>query len=89
MGTTPAAWLDRQRLIRAQEVLGETDLPLETVAQETGFGTTAAMRHHSMRVLQTSPLNYRRTFAERKVGSHCVSLRIPWPRRIDPLYPRS
>lgn len=45
--------------------------------------------HHSMRVLQTSPLNYRRTFAERKVGSHCVSLRIPWPRRIDPLYPRS
>ena len=29
MGTTPAAWLNRQRIIRAQQLLEETDLGLE------------------------------------------------------------
>lgn len=44
MGTTPAAWLNRQRLIRAQQLLEQTDHGLETIAQETGFGTAAVMR---------------------------------------------
>jgi transcriptional regulator GlxA family with amidase domain len=68
MGTTPAAWLNRQRLIRAQQLLEETDIGLETIAQETGFGTAAVMRHHFVRVLQTSPQAYRRTFGERAAG---------------------
>lgn len=68
MGTTPAAWLNRQRLIRAQHLLEETDLGLEQVAQQTGFGTAAVMRHHFVRVLQTSPLNYRRAFGARRAG---------------------
>ncbi len=65
MGTTPAAWLNRQRLIRAQQLLEETDTPLEAVANETGFGTAAVMRHHFLKVLQTTPAAYRRTFGER------------------------
>ena len=65
MGTTPAAWLNRQRIIRAQLLLETTDLPLETVAAETGFGAAAVMRHHFLRVLQTTPTAYRRTFGER------------------------
>lgn len=68
MGTTPAAWLNRQRLIRAQHLLEETDLGLEQVAQQTGFGTAAVMRHHFVRVLQTSPLSYRRAFGARRAG---------------------
>ena len=68
MGTTPAAWLNRQRLIRAQLLLEETDFGLETIAQDTGFGTAAVMRHHFVRVLQTSPQAYRRTFGERVAG---------------------
>ncbi|MGV8881106.1 MAG: GlxA family transcriptional regulator [Rhodoglobus sp.] len=68
MGTTPAAWLNRQRLIRAQQLLEETDIGLETIAQDTGFGTAAVMRHHFVRVLQTSPQAYRRTFGERAAG---------------------
>jgi len=65
MGTTPAAWLNRQRLLRAQQLLEETDTGLEQVAQQTGFGTAAVMRHHFVKVLQVSPLAYRRAFGAR------------------------
>jgi len=66
MGTTPAAWLNRQRIIRAQQLLEETDLGLENVAQQTGFGTAAVMRHHFVKVLQTTPTLYRRAFGARQ-----------------------
>ena len=66
MGTTPAAWLNRQRLLRAQQLLEETDTPLESIAQDTGFGTAAVMRHHFLKVLQTTPTAYRRTFGARQ-----------------------
>ena len=68
MGTTPAAWLNRQRIIRAQQLLEESDNSLETVAQDTGFGTAAVMRHHFLKVLQTTPTSYRRTFGALKAG---------------------
>lgn len=68
MGTTPAAWLNRQRLIRAQQLLEETDDSLEMIAQDTGFGTAAVMRHHFVKVLQVSPLAYRRAFGARLAG---------------------
>ena len=68
MGTTPAAWLNRQRILRAQQLLEETDYSLETVAQDTGFGTAAVMRHHFLKVLQTTPTSYRRTFGAREAG---------------------
>lgn len=61
-GTTPNAWLNRQRLLRAQQLLEETDLTLEEVARETGFGAAAVMRHHFLKVLQTTPTAYRRLF---------------------------
>lgn len=67
-GTTPAAWLNRQRLIRAQQLLEETGISLEQIAQETGFGTAAVMRHHFVKVLHTSPQAYRRTFGLREAG---------------------
>ncbi|MGV8896762.1 MAG: GlxA family transcriptional regulator [Rhodoglobus sp.] len=62
MGTTPAAWLNRQRIIRAQQLLEQTDDSLELIAQAAGFGTASVMRHHFVKVLQVSPLAYRRTF---------------------------
>ncbi|GAA3735651.1 helix-turn-helix domain-containing protein [Leifsonia bigeumensis] len=61
-GTTPAAWLNRQRLLRAQQLLEETSLGLEQIAAETGFGSAAVMRHHFLKVLQTTPTAYRRAF---------------------------
>ncbi len=62
VGTTPAAWVARLRLQRAQELLERTDLPIEEVARRAGFGTSAALRHHFGAELGTSPQAYRRTF---------------------------
>ena len=63
LGTTPAAWLNRQRILRAQQLLEQTDEGLEQVARLAGFGTAAVMRHHFLKVLQTTPTAYRRTFS--------------------------
>lgn len=72
LGTTPAAWLNRQRILRAQQLLEQTDAGLEEVARLAGFGTAAVMRHHFLKVLQTTPTAYRRTFScrldERRAG---------------------
>jgi transcriptional regulator GlxA family with amidase domain len=67
-GTTPAAWLNRQRMLRAQQLLESTDEPFEQISQLTGFGTAAVMRHHFLKVLQTTPTNYRRAFGARVAG---------------------
>ena len=67
-GTTPAAWLNRQRILRAQQLLEQTDEGLEQISQLAGFGTAAVMRHHFLKVLQTTPTNYRRTFGARAAG---------------------
>ena len=64
-GTTPAGWIARQRLLRAQELLEATDLPVEEVARRSGFGAAAALRHHFARTIGTSPQAYRRTFGAR------------------------
>ncbi len=62
-GTTPAAWVTRQRLVRAQELLERTGAPVDEVARLSGFGSAALLRHHFGRVLGTSPQAYRRQFA--------------------------
>ncbi len=61
-GTTPHAWLTLQRVIRAEELLETTDLSVERVADEVGFGGAAALRHHFTRVRGLSPQQYRRRF---------------------------
>ena len=61
-GTTPAAWIARQRLLRAQELLEGTSLPVDEVAERSGFGTAAALRHHFSSSLRTTPVAYRRRF---------------------------
>ncbi|MCU1444902.1 GlxA family transcriptional regulator [Cryobacterium sp.] len=66
LGTTPTAWLNRQRLILAQQLLEETDGTLDLIALQTGFGGAAVMRHHFVRTLQTTPTAYRRTFGRRR-----------------------
>jgi transcriptional regulator GlxA family with amidase domain len=66
-GTTPGQWLVRQRLLLAQRLLETTDDPVELIAVRCGFGTAAGLRLHFRRVLDTSPLVYRRTF--RRIGA--------------------
>ncbi|MEV5429936.1 helix-turn-helix domain-containing protein [Streptomyces sp. NPDC052701] len=61
-GTTPYRWILRQRVLLAQHLLEATDETVDAVAGRTGFGTAAALRHHFVRALGTTPHAYRRTF---------------------------
>jgi transcriptional regulator GlxA family with amidase domain len=61
-GTTPHAWITLQRVIRAEELLETTQLPVERIAEEAGFGAPAVLRHHFARVRGVSPQQYRRRF---------------------------
>ncbi|MER6131389.1 helix-turn-helix domain-containing protein [Streptomyces sp. NPDC001815] len=61
-GTTPYRWLLRQRVLLAQELLEATDETMDFIADRTGLGTAAALRHQFVRSLGTTPNAYRRTF---------------------------
>lgn len=67
-GTTPAAWLTGQRLLRAQSLLEETRLTIDAVARATGFGQAVLLRHHFQKALGVSPAAYRRTFRGSEQG---------------------
>jgi transcriptional regulator GlxA family with amidase domain len=61
-GTTPHRWLVGQRILRAQQLLESSDEPIERVAQLSGFGNAATLRHHFGLVRGTTPNAFRRTF---------------------------
>ncbi|MDX6302070.1 MAG: hypothetical protein QOF53_3284 [Nocardioidaceae bacterium] len=61
-GTTPHAWITRQRVLRAEELLETTTHSVDRIADEVGFGTAAMLRHHFTKVRSVSPQQYRRTF---------------------------
>lgn len=61
-GTTPHHWLTHQRVLRARRMLESGTDSIETVAERSGFPTSAMLRHHFTRIVGTSPTSYRRTF---------------------------
>jgi transcriptional regulator GlxA family with amidase domain len=61
-GTTPHRWLSMQRVLHARQLLEETRLTVEEIADQCGFGSAALLRHHFNRVVGVSPKDYRRTF---------------------------
>ncbi len=61
-GATPANWLTHQRVIRAQQLLESTELPVDTVARQCGFSSGAALRPHFRRLVGVVPAAYRDTF---------------------------
>ncbi|WP_150955993.1 GlxA family transcriptional regulator [Microbacterium testaceum] len=63
LGVTPAAWLARQRLLHAQRLLEETDLGLDRVAAECGFGSAAVLRQNFARTMGLTPTAYRARFS--------------------------
>ena len=62
-GTTPHRWLTMQRVLHARQLLEETQLGIDDIADAVGFGTAALLRHHFHRVVGVAPNDYRRTFA--------------------------
>lgn len=67
-GMTVNKWLSAERIGRAQQLLETTDLSIEQVAAEAGFGTSLSLRQHFASQLRTSPSSYRRTFRD---GTDC------------------
>ncbi|HEX2084423.1 MAG TPA: helix-turn-helix domain-containing protein [Solirubrobacteraceae bacterium] len=65
-GTTPLRWLIDRRVAPARRLLERTDLPVEAVAAESGFGTAASLRDHFGRAVRTPPTAYRRAFRGRQ-----------------------
>ncbi len=61
-GVTPARWVDRIRVEAARRRLEESDRSVESVAAECGFGTPETMRRAFLRLLATTPSDYRRRF---------------------------
>lgn len=67
-GTSPLQWLLDQRTLLAQRLLETTDLPVETVAHRSGFGSAVSLRAHFQRALGTTPSGYRATFSRRRTA---------------------
>src|SRR5262249_44646439 len=63
VGDTPANWIARARVRYAQRLLESTQLAIEHVASESGFGSSTVMRQHFATIVGTTPLAYRRAFS--------------------------
>ena len=66
-GATPHDWLTNQRLLLARRLLEDSDLGVDTIAERTGFGSAATLRHHFTQRLSTTPQAYRGTFRSHSV----------------------
>lgn len=62
VGVSPLQWLTAQRVERARHLLESTDLGVDQVARDAGFGTAQSMRQHLQSALGVTPTAYRRTF---------------------------
>ncbi|MDT0266842.1 helix-turn-helix domain-containing protein [Streptomyces sp. DSM 44915] len=65
VGMSPITWLTRQRVHFARELLEETELSVDRVAERTGLGSAANLRQHFHAALGVSPSAYRATFRGR------------------------
>jgi AraC family transcriptional activator FtrA len=67
-GTAPMTWLRNIRIDRARELLETTALPVEHIAERSGLGSAANLRHHFTRSVGVPPSVYRRTFSPGSAG---------------------
>ena len=63
-GTTPARWLLNARLQRARDYLENSRLGIDAIAEQTGFGQGATLRHHFRQQYALSPAQYRKQFLQ-------------------------
>jgi transcriptional regulator GlxA family with amidase domain len=61
-GVSPARWLLQHRTDHARLLLETTDLTVDHVARQAGFGTAAALRQQLNQSIGVPPSAYRRTF---------------------------
>lgn len=68
-GTTVSRWVVNARLARSQQLLETTDLPVERIATEVGFGTALSLRQNFSEQFGTTPSEYRRIFSAQPVAT--------------------
>ncbi len=62
LGVSPARWVLKARVRRAQVLLETSDSSIELISDRVGFGSTATFRARFREVVGTSPVQYRRSF---------------------------
>ena len=62
VGMSPAQWLAKARVRRAQHLLETTRIHIENVAAEAGFGSASVLREHFANSVGVTPTAYRRSF---------------------------
>lgn len=62
LGDSPVAWLIKQRIALARELLETTSLPMERIAERAGLGTATNLRLHFTAQLGIPPNLYRKQF---------------------------
>jgi len=62
-GQTPARAIERLRVEAARRLLTESRLPVKRIAQRCGFGSEETMRRSFLRLLTTTPHDYRARFS--------------------------
>lgn len=61
-GTSVKQWLLNQRLAHARHLLESSEVSIEMVAQQAGFGSALSLRQHFRTALRTSPSEYRKLY---------------------------
>ncbi|MDT7839270.1 GlxA family transcriptional regulator [Streptomyces justiciae] len=77
VGISPGQWLTQQRVERARHLLESSDLSVDQVARDAGFGTAQSMRQHLQAALGVTPTSYRRTFRAGAEAGAGVIARVP------------
>lgn len=67
-GESVYAWLVRERIERARELLEENALSLSQIASRVGIASPESLRHHFRRVVGTTPAGYRARFTRRRAA---------------------
>jgi transcriptional regulator GlxA family with amidase domain len=62
-GLTPARAIERLRVEAARRLLSDGKTPIKSIARKCGFGTEETMRRSFLRLLATSPQDYRARFS--------------------------
>lgn len=61
-GTTPARWILQARLRRAEELLTQSRMNIDVIAEQIGFSNGAALRHHFQQHYALTPGEFRKKF---------------------------
>ena len=62
-GLTPVHAVERLRVEAARRLLSESRLPVKRISQRCGFGSEETMRRSFLRLLATTPQDYRSRFS--------------------------